>query len=111
MECLSIPLVICRQINKTLILIPTLKRHQIELSSLAFSISSNLRGAILDLHAFTGSDTTRRLEEKRKVRTLKKNESIIDLFARLGTAKNMSTANQSKLEAFVCAYSSVNKLK
>ena len=91
------------------------KRRQVDLSSLASSMSSSLREAILGLHAFTGC-----FAEKGKVRplkTLKKDQSVIDVFARLRTREAVSTADRSKLEAFVCAlygketYSTVDKLR
>ena len=76
------------------------------MSSLASSMSSSLREAILGLHAFTGSDTTSCFAGKGKVRplkTMKKDQSVIDVFARLGTTEEVSTADRSKLEAFECA--------
>ena len=91
------------------------KRRQIDMSSLASSMSSNLRKAILGLHVFTGC-----FAEKGKIRplkTLKKDQSVIDVFARLGTTEAVSRADRSKLEAFLCAlygqetYSSDDKLR
>ena len=96
------------------------KRHQKDMSSLASSLSSSLREAILGLHVLTGSDTTSCFAGKGKVRplkTLKKDQFVIDVFARLGTTGEISTADRSKLETFVCAlygketYSSVDKLR
>ena len=96
------------------------KRRQIDMSSLASSMSSSLREAILSLNAFTGLDTTSYFAGKgkeRPLKTLKKDQSVIDVFARLGTTEEVSTADRLKLEAFVCAlygketYSSVDKLR
>ena len=90
------------------------------MSSLASSMSSSLREAIFSLNAFTGLDTTSYFAGKgkeRPLKTLKKDQSVIDVFARLGTTEEVSTADRSKLEAFVCAlygketYSSVDKLR
>ena len=83
-------------------------------------MSSSLREVILGLNGFTGSDTTGCFAGKGKVRplkTLKKDQSVIDVFVRLGTTEEVSTADRSKLEAFVChlygkePYISVGKLR
>ena len=56
---------------------------------------SSLREAILGLHAFTGSNTTSCFTVKGKVKTLKRDQSVIDAFARLGATEKVSTADQS----------------
>ena len=91
------------------------KRRQIDMSSFASSIPSSLSKAILGLHAFTGCFAGK--GKVRPLKTLKKDQSVIDVFARLGTTETVSRADRSKLEAFVCAlygketYSSVDKLR
>ena len=90
------------------------KRRQIDMSSLASSMSSSLRKAILGLHAFTGCFAGK--GKVRPLKTLTKDQSVIDIFARLRTTEAVSRADRSKLEAFVCVlygketYSSVDKL-
>lgn len=90
------------------------------MSSLASSMPSCLRDAILGPHAFTGSDTASSFTGKGKVRPLeilKKDQSQIDVFVRLGTAQEVCTSDHFKLEAFACAlygkdtYNSVEKLR
>lgn len=109
------------KINKTLIFDTGTRnnRRQIDMSSLASSMPSCLREAILGLRTFR-SDTTSYFAGKGKVKplkTLKKDQSLTDIFARLGTTQEICTADQSKWEAFVCAlngkdtYNSVDKLR
>ena len=79
-------------------------RRQINMSKLSSSIPYNLREAILGFHAFTASDTTSCFAGKGKVRPLKllkQDPSTIDVFARLGTSKQVNEKDMSKLEAFV----------
>ena len=71
------------------------------MSSLASSMSSSLRKAILGLHAFTGCFAGK--GKVRPLKTLNKDRSVIDVFARLRITEAVSTADRSKLEAFVCA--------
>lgn len=95
-------------------------RRQINMSELALSMHARLGDAILGLHAFTGSDTTSCFAGKGKLRPLKylkKDDTFIDIFARLGTCENVSEEDKSKLESFVCSlygkscYECVNKVR
>ena len=61
------------------------KRRQVDLSSLASSMSSSLREAILGLHAFTGCFAGK--GKVRPLKTLKKDQSVIDVFPGLEQEK------------------------
>ena len=90
------------------------------MSKLATSFSQQLKDAFLGLHAFNCCDTTSSFAGKGKIKPLKIMKSdnhFIEVFARLGTAENISVEDQDTLEYFVCCLygkptqRSVNKIR